>query len=64
MRGHILTQRQSPIDINHVVFDRHLGALQLRLDETPLALTNNGHTIEEELRTWQLADAQRRRCTA
>jgi carbonic anhydrase len=42
------TQRQSPIDIDHIVFDRHLGALQLRLDETPLALTNNGHTIEEE----------------
>jgi carbonic anhydrase len=30
------------------VFDRHLGPLQLRLDDTPLALTNNGHTIEEE----------------
>jgi len=42
------TQRQSPIDIDRVVFDRHLGPLQLRLDETPLALTNNGHTIEEE----------------
>ena len=42
------TQRQSPIDIDHLVFDRHLGPLQLRLHETPLALTNNGHTIEEE----------------
>ena len=42
------TQRQSPIDIGHVVFDRHLGPLQLQLHETPLALTNNGHTIEEE----------------
>ena len=42
------TERQSPIDIDHIVFDRHLGPLQLRLDETPLALTNNGHTIEEE----------------
>jgi carbonic anhydrase len=42
------TQRQSPIDIDHIVFDRHLGPLQLRLNETPLALTNNGHTIEEE----------------
>ena len=42
------TQRQSPIDIDHVVFDRHLGPLQLQLHETPLALTNNGHTIEEE----------------
>ena len=42
------TQRQSPIDIDHIVFDRHLEPLQLQLDETPLALTNNGHTIEEE----------------
>jgi carbonic anhydrase len=42
------TERQSPIDVNHVVFDRRLGPLQLRLDDTPLALTNNGHTIEEE----------------
>ena len=42
------TQRQSPIDIDHVVFDRHLGPLPLRLHETRLALTNNGHTIEEE----------------
>src|SRR4249920_332209 len=30
------TQRQSPIDIDRIVFDRHLGPLQLRLDETPL----------------------------
>ena len=42
------TQRQSPIDIDNIVFDRHLGPLPLRLHETPLALTNNGHTIEEE----------------
>jgi len=42
------TQRQSPIDINDVVFDRHLAPLQLLLHETPLALTNNGHTIEQE----------------
>ena len=42
------TQRQSPIDIDLAVVDRHLGPLQLRLRETPLALTNNGHTIEEE----------------
>ena len=41
-------QRQSPIDIDHVAFDRHLGPLPLQLHETPLALTNNGHTIEEE----------------
>ena len=42
------TQRQSPIDINDIVFDRHLAPLQLLLHETPLALTNNGHTIEQE----------------
>src|SRR4030095_727564 len=42
------TQRQSPIDIDHIVCDRHLGPLALLLHETPLALTNNGHTIEEE----------------
>jgi carbonic anhydrase len=41
-------QRQSPIDIDFIVVDRHLGRLQLLLNETPLALTNNGHTIEEE----------------
>ncbi len=42
-------QRQSPIDIDFIVLDRHLGPLQLqRLHPTPLALTNNGHTIEEE----------------
>jgi carbonic anhydrase len=46
--GLSLTQRQSPIDIDHIIVDRHLGPLLLRLDETPLALTNNGHTIEEE----------------
>jgi carbonic anhydrase len=42
------TQRQSPIDISRIVYDRHLGRLPLRLSETPLVLTNNGHTIEEE----------------
>jgi hypothetical protein len=46
--GTARTQRQSPIDIDHIIFDRHLGPLQLRLHETPLALPNNGHTIEEE----------------
>jgi len=46
--GTARTSRQSPIDIDHVIFDRHLGRLPLRLHETPLALTNNGHTIEEE----------------
>lgn len=42
------TQRQSPIDIDNIVLDRRLARLQLLLHETPLALTNNGHTIEEE----------------
>ena len=42
------SQRQSPIDIDRIVLDRHLGPLPLQLHETPLALTNNGHTIEEE----------------
>src|SRR4051812_1449071 len=28
-------QRQSPIDINDIVFDRHLAPLQLLLHETP-----------------------------
>ena len=42
------TQRQSPIDIDHAVLDRRLGPLDLQLHETALALTNNGHTIEEE----------------
>jgi carbonic anhydrase len=42
------TQRQSPIDIAHVVADHHLHALEVELHETPLALINNGHTIEEE----------------
>jgi len=46
--GTSASQRQSPIDIDHIVFDRHLRPLQLQLHETPLALTNNGHTIEEE----------------
>jgi carbonic anhydrase len=42
------SSRQSPIDIDHIVGDRHLGPLQLQLRDTPLALTNNGHTIEQE----------------
>jgi len=46
--GTSATARQSPIDIDHVVVDRHLAPLRLRLHETPLALTNNGHTIEQE----------------
>jgi carbonic anhydrase len=46
--GTAATERQSPIDIDHVVPDRHLRRLQVELNETPLALINNGHTIEEE----------------
>src|SRR5215813_5240253 len=46
--GTAATARQSPIDITHAVVDPHLGPLQLQLNETPLALTNNGHTIEQE----------------
>lgn len=46
--GTAATARQSPIDITDVVVDHHLGPLQLQLHETPLALTNNGHTIEQE----------------
>jgi len=42
------TERQSPIDIDRIVIDRRLAPLQLDLHETPLALTNNGHTIEQE----------------
>jgi carbonic anhydrase len=42
------TARQSPVNIDSVVVDRHLGPLHLQLHETPLALINNGHTIEEE----------------
>jgi carbonic anhydrase len=42
------TERQSPLDIDSIVVDRHLGPLHLQLHETPLALSNNGHTIEEE----------------
>src|SRR5262249_18203689 len=37
-----------PIDIDRVVPDSRLRPLQLQLHETPLALTNNGHTIAEE----------------
>lgn len=40
--------KQSPIDINHVRIDPRLRPLDLRLKRTPIALTNNGHTIEQE----------------
>jgi len=46
--GTNVAARQSPIDIDHVVVDRRLAPLRLQLHETPLALTNNGHTIEQE----------------
>jgi carbonic anhydrase len=46
--GTAVATRQSPIDIDHVVVDRRLAPLRLQLHETPLALTNNGHTIEQE----------------
>ena len=46
--GTAATERQSPIDIDQVVADRHLRRLRAELNETPLALVNNGHTIEEE----------------
>ena len=41
-------ERQSPIDIDRIVVVRRLAPLRLQLHETPLAPTNNGHTIEEE----------------
>ncbi|HYB28920.1 MAG TPA: carbonic anhydrase family protein [Solirubrobacteraceae bacterium] len=40
--------RQSPIDITNVQIDPSLRALNLALKPTPLALINNGHTIEQE----------------
>jgi carbonic anhydrase len=40
--------KQSPIDINRVRIDRKLRPLNLSLKATPIALANNGHTIEEE----------------
>jgi carbonic anhydrase len=46
--GTAATERQSPVDIDRIVFDRRLSPLRLQLHETPLALTNNGHTIEQE----------------
>lgn len=46
--GTSATQRQSPIDIEDVFVDRFLRPLQLQLLDTPIALINNGHSIEEE----------------
>lgn len=46
--GTAAAARQSPIDLTHPVVDHQLGSLPLQLKETSLALTNNGHTIEQE----------------
>jgi carbonic anhydrase len=46
--GTSATARQSPIDIDRFVVDPRLAPLRLQLHETPLALTNNGHSIEQE----------------
>jgi carbonic anhydrase len=40
---------QSPIDISHVKIDPTLHRLDLDLHATPIALVNNGHSIEEEI---------------
>jgi len=48
--GTAATERQSPIDIDEVVADKELTRLQADLKETPVAVVNNGHTIEEEYR--------------
>ena len=40
--------RQSPIDITRVRIDPRLTRLNLALKPTPIALVNNGHTIEQE----------------
>jgi carbonic anhydrase len=39
---------QSPIDIVQVTIDKTLTPLQVRAQPTPVALVNNGHTVEEE----------------
>lgn len=39
---------QSPINIGRAASDPSLAALALDLHETPMHLTNNGHTIEQE----------------
>jgi carbonic anhydrase len=40
--------RQSPIDIDNVRIDPRLKPLNLNLSKTPIALINNGHSLEEE----------------
>jgi len=48
--GTAATERQSPIDIDQAVADKELTRLQADLKETPVAVINNGHTVEEEYR--------------
>jgi carbonic anhydrase len=40
------TGRQSPIDIDEVLVDPGLGALNLIVNQMPFTLINNGHTIQ------------------
>lgn len=44
----VTSKRQSPIAIDHVTVDRALAPLQITAHPTPLALVNNGHTVEQE----------------
>jgi carbonic anhydrase len=44
----VTSKRQSPIAIDHVTVDRALPPLQFTAHPTPLALVNNGHTVEQE----------------
>jgi carbonic anhydrase len=44
----VTSKRQSPIAIDHVTVDRALSPLQITAHPTPLALVNNGHTVEQE----------------
>ena len=41
-------RKQSPIDISHARIDPRLRPLKLHLEPTPIALANNGHTIEQD----------------
>ena len=41
-------RKQSPIDISHARIDPRLRPLNLHLEPTPIALANNGHTIEQD----------------
>lgn len=46
--GTAANARQSPVDIDQVTIDETLTPLQVRAHPTPVALVNNGHTVEEE----------------